>query len=230
MVRHAQASFGEENYDRLSPLGIRQAQVLGQYLAHLGIKFHTVYSGSMKRQIDTAQAVMAELSEDGPDSQVRIAEEFNEFDSYSIIMSQVRDMILDDPSVDKDFSRIYTDRRSFQHLFDKAMQRWISGEGGASGVEALHSFTNRVRLGVARVMEENGRKKRVAVFTSGGAICAVMQMALDLSAAKTMQLAWQIRNTSVSTFSYGDGSLSLYSFNSVAHLERKNAPELLTYL
>ena len=27
-VRHGQASFGSEDYDRLSPLGVRQAQVL----------------------------------------------------------------------------------------------------------------------------------------------------------------------------------------------------------
>jgi len=33
-VRHGQASFGSEDYDRLSPLGVRQAQVgLGERLA-----------------------------------------------------------------------------------------------------------------------------------------------------------------------------------------------------
>jgi len=28
LIRHGQASFGKDNYDRLSPLGIRQARIL----------------------------------------------------------------------------------------------------------------------------------------------------------------------------------------------------------
>jgi ABC-type branched-subunit amino acid transport system permease subunit len=31
-VRHGQASFGAENYDALSPLGHRQARLLGEWL------------------------------------------------------------------------------------------------------------------------------------------------------------------------------------------------------
>ena len=39
MVRHGQASFGQENYDRLSDKGILQMRALGEYWAgiHLGI-------------------------------------------------------------------------------------------------------------------------------------------------------------------------------------------------
>ena len=53
--RHGQASFGEENYDRLSPLGVRQAQVLARYLAKAGKVFDAVYYGEMERQQKTAR-------------------------------------------------------------------------------------------------------------------------------------------------------------------------------
>ena len=33
LIRHGQASFGAEDYDKLSELGCRQAQVVGEYLA-----------------------------------------------------------------------------------------------------------------------------------------------------------------------------------------------------
>ena len=33
LIRHGQASFGAENYDVLSPLGYRQSEALGDYLA-----------------------------------------------------------------------------------------------------------------------------------------------------------------------------------------------------
>ena len=36
VVRHAQASFGTDNYDKLSELGHRQSAVLGAYLKDLG--------------------------------------------------------------------------------------------------------------------------------------------------------------------------------------------------
>ena len=36
IVRHGQASFGAENYDELSPLGVEQAQLAGDYLRHIG--------------------------------------------------------------------------------------------------------------------------------------------------------------------------------------------------
>ncbi|EPM78754.1 hypothetical protein A249_34210, partial [Pseudomonas syringae pv. actinidiae ICMP 18804] len=36
LIRHGQASFGADDYDVLSPVGIRQSRVLGAHLAGLG--------------------------------------------------------------------------------------------------------------------------------------------------------------------------------------------------
>jgi len=41
-VRHGQASFGSDDYDRLSPLGVRQAKILARYLAQTGKIFDAV--------------------------------------------------------------------------------------------------------------------------------------------------------------------------------------------
>ena len=54
LIRHGQASVGTDNYDVLSKTGEAQANVLGQHLVSARIEFDAVYSGALKRQIDTA--------------------------------------------------------------------------------------------------------------------------------------------------------------------------------
>ena len=55
VVRHGQASFGTDNYDRLSELGCRQAEVLGHYFDSRGLRFDAVYTGNLERQRKTAE-------------------------------------------------------------------------------------------------------------------------------------------------------------------------------
>ena len=228
-ARHAQASFGEENYDRLSNLGMRQAEILANYLVRMGFDFHAVYSGSMERQIATAKKVLSALGnqEDAPD--LRILPELNEYDYRLVIASYVPDLIREDPAFSDAFAKMYMDPRSFQMVFERAVLRWISRGNEVEGVETWKAFKARVQNGVKRIMEENGRKKRILVFSSGGAISTVMQMALSLTDEETIQLSWQIPNTSLSVFKYSGKDFSLSSFNSSAHLQLLRDPTLLTY-
>jgi len=66
LVRHGQASFGEEDYDRLSRLGMEQSRVPGTHCARTGLRFDAVYSGEMKRQRDTAGLVLERQSVQPP--------------------------------------------------------------------------------------------------------------------------------------------------------------------
>ena len=59
LVRHGQASFGAEDYDALSELGCRQAQVLGEYFRDCDIRLDAAYCGDLKRQRDTARLALA---------------------------------------------------------------------------------------------------------------------------------------------------------------------------
>src|SRR5207244_11804069 len=57
LVRHAQASFHANNYDELSTLGQKQAQLLGEFWARRRIDFDEVYCGPRVRQSHTAEIV-----------------------------------------------------------------------------------------------------------------------------------------------------------------------------
>src|SRR5690606_37048982 len=65
LVRHAQASFGAEDYDALSELGFRQAHWLGRHFADRGLRFARTVSGTMLRQQDTARAILEAMGESG---------------------------------------------------------------------------------------------------------------------------------------------------------------------
>ena len=57
MFRHGQASFGQDNYDQLSPTGYRQARLVAEHLRDLGITFDAVYTGALARQKQTFQSM-----------------------------------------------------------------------------------------------------------------------------------------------------------------------------
>ena len=50
LIRHGQASFGADDYDVLSPTGIRQAEILGDHLLNLGVRFDRVQRRCAARQ------------------------------------------------------------------------------------------------------------------------------------------------------------------------------------
>ena len=55
LVRHGQARLFTEDYDRLSDLGIGQAEALGHSWLEQGIRPDHVWTGTLKRQIGTAE-------------------------------------------------------------------------------------------------------------------------------------------------------------------------------
>ena len=52
LFRHGQASFGAENYDKLSDTGKEQSIRLGKYLMENNIKFDKVYAGTLQHHIE----------------------------------------------------------------------------------------------------------------------------------------------------------------------------------
>jgi broad specificity phosphatase PhoE len=227
VIRHAQASFGRENYDRLSDLGVKQAEILGDYLGHLGLEFDAVYSGTLDRQKDTAEVALGRMPGQAR-YDLRIETGLSEYDAEAVVTSQLPAMIEADPTLTRDVERM-TERRPFQRVFEGAMLRWVSGRYDVNGVETWQAFSSRVRKAIGEIMAENGRRKKVVVFTSGVPHCATVQMAIGVTTEVAVRLNWQLKNTSVSEFKYNDKGIFLSSFNSVHHLWDRKEPELLTY-
>ena len=230
MVRHGQASFGEKNYDRLSRRGREQSRVLAEYMIRIGLSFDAVYAGDMVRQKDTAHEILAIYRlQDRNLPELKVLSEFNEYSSRDIIMAHIHDAAGEDPDLKADLKYIYDDKKAFQRVFEKIMMRWISGEADKPGVVRWQDFCGRVRTGLCKVMGDNGRGKTILICTSGGPISAAVQTALELSDEKALRIAWQIVNTSMTSFVYNDERMALTSFNNASHLALLNDPAWVTY-
>jgi len=118
LIRHAQASFGAQDYDVLSPLGYRQAEALGDYLAQLGIRFDRCISGELHRQQDTARTTLARLdrSDKGPPS-LEIDAAFNEFQADAVIRAHLPELLEVEPNALHILRNAASHRAEFQRLF-----------------------------------------------------------------------------------------------------------------
>ena len=230
MVRHGQASFGKDDYDQLSDKGRKQCRILAEHFVRTGLSFDAIYAGNMTRQKDTAHEVISIYRAQGYASpELCVFSEFNEYSSREIIMAHIHDIACKDSSLKADMDKFYTDKKSFQRVFEKIMMLWISGEADKPGIIRWQDFRGRVQTGFRKVMAENGRKKNILICTSGGPISAAVQMALGLSDEKTLQTAWHIINTSVTTFVYDNNRVALTAFNNATHLELLKNSGWVTY-
>ena len=91
LIRHAQASFGSENYDALSPRGHEQAARLASWLvSHPDLTFAHLCRGSLQRHRETLAAIsdaFAKANRSLPD--VHEDPDWNEFDYDAIIRAYV---------------------------------------------------------------------------------------------------------------------------------------------
>jgi broad specificity phosphatase PhoE len=230
MIRHGQASFGKEDYDRLSPLGKRQARILAQHHLDTGFQPDAVYSGTMARQTATAKEVLAlyrGANRKAPELQMLNG--FNEYDTAAIVTALFPDMVKDDPSLNDELQKMYASKDSFKRVFEAAMLRWVTGEFDTPEIESWEALKARVAGSLQLIMKIHGRGKTIAVFTSGGAISASLAHVLGISGERAIRLNWQLVNSSVSRFMYNEERITLAGFNTFTHLELAGDSSLITY-
>jgi broad specificity phosphatase PhoE len=228
LIRHGQASFGAEDYDRLSDLGRRQARILGAHWGRTGRGFDAVFRGRMRRQRETLEAAGAAPEAPALPAAVESAA-WDEYDSSGIWHALLPRVLAAQPELAADAAAPAGDRRAFQRLFSAVMRRWIAGEPVPAGIPSWREFSQAVAEALAEAARTAGAHRSVAVFTSGGPIAAALQAALGLADAAALELSWQIFNASVTRIRCGPRGMALFGFNEVAHLELERDPALLTY-
>lgn len=229
-IRHGQASFGRGNYDILSGLGREQSLLTAEYLLKTGVVFSRAYSGTLQRQLATAELVLDYMraNSGGIPSLTRL-EGLNEYQSDTIMRYYVPLVAEEDSSLQPLLENMYTDKRSFQTVFDRVMTRWLSDDSYPDDVEGWNQFTERVADAIQQITGENDKDSRIIIFSSGGAISAAVHLATDISPYQAIRMGWGLANTSITKFRFGSSGLILHSFNSYPHLESYRSGELITY-
>jgi broad specificity phosphatase PhoE len=233
LVRHAQASFLEPNYDKLCATGEVQARLLGEYWARRGVLFGRACSGPRVRQVQTARMVEEAYRRLGREfPEFVVTDEFDEYPAEAVL-KQGLPQVLERSQAVRDLHRAFefakdTDarKRSFQQMFEAVIGMWVSGELVVDGVESWQDFCARVDRGIATIVNSTTPAGDCVVFTSGGPIGVAMRRALNLSDADTLQLTWMSRNASFTEFLSSGSRFTLSTFNAHPHLEDES---LLTY-
>jgi broad specificity phosphatase PhoE len=233
LVRHGQASFLQDNYDKLSERGELQARVLGEYWLRTGATFGQVYYGPACRHLRTGEIVADVYRRAGASwpEPVRLPE-LDEYAGIEVVRTFLPGLMEtheDIRALEAEFRQAGEQDVAFR-LFDKLFARitrmWVNEELDSPDVEPWREFCARVDRCIAQIRRAAGKNARIAVFTSGGVIAATVRAALDLTPQRTLEMSWTSRNASFTEFLFSTERFSLASFNNHPHLEDE---ELLTY-
>lgn len=206
LVRHGQASFGTDDYDRLSDHGRVQARLLGASLAAHGVTPSVLIAGNMARQRATADEAAGSA---GWTTDVRTDPGWDEFDATGLLDADPRRP--GDPEA-------LTDPRTFQRLLERASARWASGDHDEDYPEYFTAFTDRIDAAMRRAEEGVGPGGTTVVFSSAGVIAWVTATLIGGGFTQWLALNRVAVNSAITKVVVGRQGLSLISYNDHSHL------------
>ncbi|MBN8740863.1 MAG: hypothetical protein BGP24_13980 [Lysobacterales bacterium 69-70] len=227
LIRHAQASFGTDDYDRLSERGLRQADLLAHWLAtQPDLEFSHVVSGAQKRHAQTLQALqIAANAAARPLPQAVVDADWNEFDHESLLRGYAA-RHLDDPDLLALRSGVEPAR--VQALLGRAFQAWADGYLDDVMPETLQAFRDRVHRARDRA-ETHAGTGTALVVSSGGVIARCAQALLALDEPATIRHNLSLANSGIVEFVRESGAWQLRRWSHLPHLDTDAHRELRSF-
>lgn len=219
LLRHGQALFGASDYDALSDTGLDQARATAQFFAERGLVFDRILCGTLRRQRQTAEAVLAlQSSLDGPAREIEVVPALDEFaDPADILVA-----------AEKAYGvRVHSDPETPREVrlrhYNALIQDWARGAaeiGGKPPAAVFRAEAGRWLDGMtmAAPAAEGRRSGRILAVTSGGVIGACLAHLLGLPDRHIAEAAAVLGNCSLTDVVYSARRRSLLSFNTTAHL------------
>ncbi|UOA25640.1 histidine phosphatase family protein [Pseudosulfitobacter sp. DSM 107133] len=212
LIRHGQANSGatdEASYDRLSPLGFQQAAWLGAHMRDTGQHHVRLYTGTLRRHIETADAMDTGLTATR-DARLNELEYFN-------LAAALRD---------EQGVPIPTEQTEFTAHLPRVFAAWQNGEI-INVPETFQQFETRVSAALSEIAAGDGP---ALVITSGGLISMAMRQHMGLDIRAMANLALAIMNTSLHRLFPVGGTWSPVLFNAVPHLEQPDRHHAQTHV
>jgi broad specificity phosphatase PhoE len=222
VVRHGQAAFGTEHYDRLTDIGFAQARLLGAYFGRRNIRFEAVFTGTLRRQAETAQGIFEGHPELGSQP---VQETFAGLDEYN---PEAIMMALSGNFPAPALAAARRDPVTMREHLREALLAWAEDRTQPQGMPVWRKFQEGA---VAALIEARRRfpDGDVLMVSSGGPIAAMVAAALNAPPATAVELNLRIRNSSLSEFASTPRRHHLISFNGLPHLDCNPDPSLTTY-
>ena len=202
LVRHGQASFGGDDYDRLSDLGRQQAEAAGRWLRSRGLRRPVAVHGSLRRQRDTAAIA---LDTAGHPVEPRTDPRWDEYDHIDLVRRYAAAHGDEEPRTS----------REFQVLLDAALLAWVE-HGDEGGWPAFAAAVGRGLRDLVGGLEQG---QDAVVVSSAGVIATVCADLLGTGAAGLVALNRVAVNGAVTKLAAGRSGIALLTFNEHSHLD-----------
>lgn len=212
LVRHGQASFAVDRYDRLSELGVAQSRALGAWAGGSAGRWSALRHGPRRRHADTA----SELSKAaGLSLGLQFDEGIDEFAEGEEILAAAGELFgrpMQGPDAPP--------RAEQLRCYEAAYQAWARGELEIAGRESYREFRRRICRWLDGVTDGGGEPggRHLIAVSSAGVICAVVCEVLDLPDQQWTALIRVIQNASLTEVLFSNGRRGLKRFNCTGHL------------
>jgi broad specificity phosphatase PhoE len=217
LVRHGQASFGTDDYDRLSPLGQRQSERLGEHFSAHGIHFEMVLTGTLRRQQQTWAGIAQGMQSH---TQALQWPGLNEYDSQALIQA------LGAHANPLDLGTAEGYRQHFR-LLRQALRAWMIGDLETPGIPSFADFAAGAQAALTHVQQHC--RGDALIISSGGPIATVLGLWLGSPPEKVVELNLRLRNTAVSELQFSLRRQTLISINTLPHLASPELADWITY-
>jgi broad specificity phosphatase PhoE len=219
LIRHAQASFGTDDYDRLSLTGHKQAYVAGEYLHSLAGVVDAIYSGTARRHLETAEGIAKTVrTKDGKVPQIKIDARLNEVDAEG----QFKHLVPILKSSDTEIAQLAEDAkkssRSYQKVLSRVFTHWQDLPVDYPHLESWPIFAERVHSAINNIALDAGSGANTVVVSSGGAIATITQHVIGLPKSGAYPLFEALINASITRLMHTRDRISLGSFNDYSYL------------
>lgn len=229
LIRHAQASFGTADYDRLSPLGCRQAEVVGEFLRDNAINFDAAYSGELERQRETAKIV---LGLQFNNVHCKTDPRLNEIETDNMFEHLVPKLAKTSSNLEALVSAGKHSSKDFQKALEIVFNHWVASDTDSPDLQSWADYSDNVHSALAEIVAQEGSGKTVGVFTSGGTIATIVAHVLGITGEQVYKYYEPLINCSVTRLLYSGDRISVSSFNDhlfIRSLAAKTGEALLTY-
>jgi broad specificity phosphatase PhoE len=219
LVRHGQASFGAADYDVLSEVGRRQAEIVAASLAERGYHPTRLLSGTLRRQRETAAPFTALGA-----PELEIEPRWDEYDPDDVLTHHSESAL----RIEGEREGEPMTNRGFQAALEPALAAWVAHAERSPAAQTWPQFSGAGTAALNDLASELTAGQTAVVLTSGGAIAAAVGAVLGASAEVFAALNRVLVNASVTKLAVGSTGINVVSFNDHAHLESVDRA-LVTY-
>jgi len=238
LLRHAQASFGTDNYDKLSVAGHRQARVAAEHLVTHLEPISAVYCGTLQRQRETAAPLLEALQAHNVAPPGLIPafvqdarlDEIDHERQFSMLIRRMTGSESDALALIRDTRR---SSRDYQKVLKRVFLYWQELPEEIDGLESWTAFSRRIESMLTDIVGRSSRGQNAVVVTSGGVIAGIVQQVLKMPASGCYSLYEPLRNGALTRLLHDGKRISVSSYNDSSYLEVVGQSEgeesLLTY-